>query len=225
MGSRAARICVRHARLRELGADWLHAGSPARMPRSPFPRGAGEDRETGVGQNRGGFAGMGVPSRRPSPPSRPCRGSDTPFCPLRAQAGLGDGARGALAHHGGNITRCSFAPNSPLPSQHIPSALQNGRRPPASPSPSEPGVGSLAPICGSSGRVKSRRFFRALLAAPMLQPAAMLCWSGGRSEGRRWVDLCCALAWWPGAIFRIKWAAPHGRGAVCTPVRVKNGLE
>ena len=112
------------------------------------------------------------------------------------------GAEGG--HHNPTPTRCSSAPDSPLPSQHIPPALQNGRRPPASPSPSEPGVGSLAPICGSSDRVKSRRFFRALLAAPMLQPAAMLCWSGGRSEGRRWVDLCCALAWWPGAISRTK---------------------
>ena len=157
------------------------------MPRSPFPKGAGEDRETGVGQNRGRFADVGVPSRRPSPPSRPCRGSDTPFCPLRAQAGLGDGARGALAHHGGNITRCSFAPNSPLPSQHIPPTLQNGRRPPASPSPSEPGVGSLAPVCGPSGRVKSRWIFRALLAAPVLLPSAVRGRSGGRWQGRRGV--------------------------------------
>ena len=122
----------------------------------------------------------------PAPPRDPV-GDPTPrFAPC-AQAGLGDGARGALAHHGGNITRCSFAPNSPLPSQHIPPTLQNGRRPPASPSPSEPGVGSLAPVCGPSGRVKSRWIFRALLAAPVLLPSAVRGRSGGRWQGRRGV--------------------------------------
>ena len=165
----------------------MHAGLPPHAPRSPFSRVAGADVETGVGHDRGRFAGMGVPSRPPSTHSRPYRGSDTPFRPLRAQAGLGIGARGALAHQGGNITRCSLAPISPLPSQHIPPTLQNSRRPPASPSPSEPGVGSLAPVCGPSGRVKSRRFFRALIAAPVLLPSNVRGRSGSRWQGRRGV--------------------------------------
>ena len=95
--------------LYELDADWMHTGSPAHALRSTFSRGAGEVPETGVGQDRGGFAGLGVPSRRPSTPLRPCNRSDTPFCPLRAQAGLGDGARGARGRQLEGVSRSTGA--------------------------------------------------------------------------------------------------------------------
>ena len=46
-----------------------------------------------------------------------------------------------------------------------------------------------APLRTPSDRVRSRRFFRALRAAPMLQPSAMLGRSGGYLGGR------CRLVW------------------------------
>ncbi len=170
-----------------------------------------------------GYGGALAPSQHPLATLQLTRHPVSPLA--RAGRTWHRGPKRSRAPRGQRSTRCSLAPISPLSSQHIPPTLQNGRRPPASPSPSEPGVGSLAPVCGSVWQGQESTVFLRVVAAPMLKPAAMLYWSGGRSEGRCWLYLCCALAWWPGAIFRIKWAPPHGRRAVCTLVRVKNRLE
>ena len=66
----------------------------------------------------------------------------------------------------GHPYQVHLCPNYPPdPTAHpTESAKVNGRRPPPSPPASEPGVGSLAPVCGAVRQgQKSRRISRALL--------------------------------------------------------------
>ena len=145
---------------------------------------------------------------------------------MRAQAGLGIGARGALAHQGVNTTRCSLAPISPLSSQHIPPTMQNVRRPPASPSPSEPGVGSLAPVCGALSQGQgSTDFSRAACCAdaPARRHALLARGPlGGALIGR---FLAFPVAWWPGAFLRKKWALRMARVPYARAYVLKIGLS
>ena len=118
---------------------------------------------SGIGPVCGPFGQVDGPRVSPAHPHR----LSTPLTPAPcAQTRPLLGLRGACEQKGGTTTRCSFAPGTPLPSLHITSTLQISRRPPASPPPSEPGLGSLTPVCGPSCRVWSRPFFRALLAPP-----------------------------------------------------------
>ena len=166
---------------------------------------------SGIGPVCGPFGQVDGPRVSPAHPHR----LSTPLTPAPcAQTRLPLGLRGACEQKGGIITRRPFTPNSPLPSLHTTPTLQISRRPPASPTPSEPGLGSLTPVCGPSRRVCSRRFFRALAAAPMLQTAAVLGWSWGRSEGRCRVDAGTALCMWPMGSRGKKWRTSGGRGAV-----------
>ena len=162
---------------------------------------------SGIGPVCGPFGQVDGPRVSPAHPHR----LSTPLTPAPcAQTRLPLGLRGACEQKGGIITRRPFTPNSPLPSLHTTPTLQISRRPPASPTPSEPGLGSLTPVCGPSRRVCSRRFFRALAAAPMLQTAAVLGWSWGRSEGRCRTDIHARFACGP-------WALGGGNGALRWP--------
>ena len=166
----------------------LHTGSPADPPRTPLPRVAGGVARMGVGLVRGRFADLGGNSGPPSTPSRPHDLPRTPFCPSRSQVGFGVGARGAPARQEGIHTRCPIAPINPLTPQEISPIVQSGPWPPPSPSPTPlPVSHALAHwrlLAAPSGRVKSRRIRRALLAAPLLKAAATLLWLRGCLGGR-----------------------------------------
>ena len=171
--------------------------------------GVGKTGWSGIGPGCGLLGQVNGP--RACPLHSPRRSTTLTPAPC-AQTRLPLGLRGACEQKGGIITRRPFTPNSPLPSLHTTPTLQISRRPPASPTPSEPGLGSLTPVCGPSRRVCSRRFFRALAAAPMLQTAAVLGWSWGRSEGRCRVDIHARFACGPWALGEKNGAPPVAVG-------------
>ena len=134
---------------------------------------------SGIGPVCGPFGQVDGPRVSPAHPHR----LSTPLTPAPcAQTRLPLGLRGACEQKGGIITRRPFTPNSPLPSLHTTPTLQISRRPPASPTPSEPGLGSLTPVCGPSCRVCSRLFFARWLPRRCSRPLPCL---GGAGAARR----------------------------------------
>ena len=157
---------------------------PPDPPAHPYPGWPLRMRKWGQGRIGAGLRIWGCPRVLPAPPHDPATDPTPRFAPYARRPDLVSGPE-ALSH-----TKGATLPGAPWPQLSLcphntshPHCKTAASHPPA-PLPVTQAQAHWRPFAGPSGRVKSRPFFRALLAAPMIQPAAMFFWSGGRSEWR-----------------------------------------
>ena len=88
----------------------------------------------------------------PAPPRDPMTNPARRFAPRGRRWDLVSGPEELQHAKRASIqgSRCPFAPITPLSPQEIPPIVQSGPWPPPSPSPCEPCLGSLAPVCGGA---------------------------------------------------------------------------
>ena len=199
---------------------------PPDPPAHPYPGWPLRMRKWGQGRIGAGLRIWGCPRVLPAPPHDPATDPTPRFAPYARRPDLVSGPE-ALSH-----TKGATLPGAPWPQLSLcphntshPHCKTAASHPPA-PLPVTQAQAHWRPFAGPSGRVKSRPFFsRAACCADDPARRHVFSGAGAARSGADGSIFCCALAWWPGAIFRIKWAPPHGRGAVCTLVCVKNRLE